>query len=396
MPMMTIKPQEELEKELISAIAQFMNTASQNPVIEKALILARNLQILLRKPIKLALGGEFSSGKSTLTKVMLGQHVVKIQASASAMPTVCFKYDKVPGFRLITDNDTREIDDPALLTEDEMRAADRLDVMLNHPFLEMVEIYDTPGTSDPTRDTDQLLAVADQVDFMIWCTNATQAWRESERQMWVNIPEEVKEQSLLIVTHVDLPNVQASIDRLMKRLIQDAGPLFNTIFAVDLLSAVKARSENCVIEDATAWKNSGADAVIDEITAVKKRLHSETLHTVQDALNHEIKDALNLLLSAPQSIEVSKTSFLHHWKDAVHTINEAGHKEPQPYIEMLKGCLAYLKTSTTSANNAQEITERLIEANEELHQAQKAGYPKAVLKQLDWEFEYLAQIKEIS
>lgn len=354
--------------ELNSSISKLADASSEDTNAINAHDLAENLQLKLSEPLKVALGGEFSSGKSTLTKMLLGEHVVETQAAASAAPTVIFKYSAEPGKVICFDDEKKPFSDFEELSEAELRDANCIEVYLDLSFLEQIEIYDTPGTSDPTRDVDQLVEIADQVDKIIWCTNATQAWRESERRMWENLPEGIKQQSTLVVTHVDLPNVKASLDRLLKRLTKEAENLFRNIIPMDIPSAIEARSPTGEIINESKWGSSGGAACLEAITSIAYEVSSETVNLVENELANIIAPAVEnmTVVADPQ-----ESIFITFWEHRVDEIND----ETDTDIEAAIVAQRYINLLAESERNisedlnvpdtfAEEVRVRLTEARE--------------------------------
>ena len=67
----------------------------------------------------------------------------------------------------------------------------------NRPMLELMEIIDTPGNSDPNMAVETWQRMLEFADAVIWCTNATQAWRQSEAAVWDEMPLELQGARLL-------------------------------------------------------------------------------------------------------------------------------------------------------------------------------------------------------
>jgi tRNA U34 5-carboxymethylaminomethyl modifying GTPase MnmE/TrmE len=386
--------------ELRDSIGKLSDASSEDTNAIDARILAENLHSKLSEPLKIALGGEFSSGKSTLTKMLLGEHVVETQAAANAAPTVIFKYSSEPGSFICFDDKKKQIPDFEALTESELRDANCIEIHLDLPFLKHFEIYDTPGTSDPTRDVDQLVEIADQVDKIIWCTNATQAWRESERRMWANLPNEIKQQSTLVVTHVDLPNVKASLDRLLKRLTKEAGPLFREIIPMDIPSAIDARAPSGEILDESEWASSGGAACLEAITHIADEVSSEAVKLVAQNLADTIGPAIeNMVVAA----EPQENTFIAFWDRWVSEINDEANTDIEPafvaqrYINLLAESERNISEDKTIPETfAEEVRSRLAEARDflklefrncETHKRTKLA--RQVIDQLNLEINHL-------
>ena len=383
----------------------------------------------LQAPIRVAIGGEFSSGKSSLVKMMLGAHVVTPGAAASAVPTVRFHYMPSLSIRLRKDDESLEITADTKLPRAELLQYDRMDVGIDLPLLKALEIYDTPGTSDPNRTEDQIQHVASQVDFVIWCTNATQAWRQSERKLFLGLDEAVRQRSLLVVTHVDLPRVKASLGRLMARLEKEAGPLFHAVIPMDVLGATQSRDAAGQIREPASWRESGGEkffaAMHDVIESVRTPWaeaaeafligndlgRDENTDSIPASVETQEPDPVAPAMEAGPTEEPAAsstaTSLAQLWAErygefrAVMDWPEPTHDdEVRTYVlDLLRsfGAVEVAGHSSESVIEA-EINARLDEAAEYLEAAQAqtlpdgfTPYAKAALAQLDWEFEQLAK-----
>jgi len=385
--------QSELERKVSDAIVKLGRADPKNKSVAKAYGAAQDLHTLLTRPIKVAVGGEFSSGKSTFVKMLLGQHVVDMQASASAMPTVNFLYGAETTYRAIGAKSNRDVTDINELSEDDLRELECLEVMLDVPFLKRFEIFDTPGTADPSRSIDQFLTVVNQADFVIWCTNATQAWRESERRMWENLPFELKQRSLLVVTHVDLPSIKSSLNRLLKRLKKETASLFKKIIAMEQLAASSARDEHGKVIDQAVWEASGGAGCLEAMAAISAEIRA-------DVFENAAYDLENKIMPVVANIEAGATKFLSYWtegltnaKSKLHDVDNA--EVALGHLKLLEGALKFLDGSSKS-KEAKKITAHLEEARDFIgnillqeNTDENTQESRAVIDQLDWEFKHL-------
>jgi hypothetical protein len=105
-------------------------------------------------------------------------------------------------------------------------------------------------------------AILPQADAVIWCTPATQAWRQSEAAIWDEVDPDVQERSVLLVTRIDKVLSDTDRARLMKRMRRETTGTFRDIFAADLLSATRD------LEAAAGAAGTGTQAVQAAIEAL--------------------------------------------------------------------------------------------------------------------------------
>lgn len=373
---------QEAQVRLMSALQKLSDEPSSDPNVIKRM---SALNIRLAKPVKMALAGEFSSGKTTLARMLLGRDYVTTKAAASAMPTVLFQYGKHEKLTLVTGKKWRGINRVDDLSEDEMRAANFLSITVDLPLLKRIEVFDTPGTSDPSRSVNQIEQIAKNVDFAIWCTNATQAWRQSEVAMWDEMPEVLRKRSVLLVTHVDLPKVKQSLPRLMARMHKEAGPHFGKVLAIDLLSAITSRLDASFINDPVKWTESGGEACFAAINEVADAIKRQQLEEVEELFKDEA--VVQMLARIPDKTE--PVAFIDLWSKNVGNINSTNAED---HLKVLSGIKdGQLGTWKETGEAKSEIQARLHEAVVFLHDADLASdsgleLVKGVIAQLDWEF----------
>lgn len=126
-------------------------------------------------------------------------------------------------------------------------------LFLKADILELCDLIDMPGISDPNMSADVWRGLIDEADCVVWCTHATQAWRQSEAAVWDDIRGATRGENLLLVSQIDKLASERDRTRVMARLEKEAGDLFGAIHPVSLLDALGAG------DDFDAWQASGAD-----------------------------------------------------------------------------------------------------------------------------------------
>jgi len=116
-----------------------------------------------------------------------------------------------------------------------------------------------PGISDPNMQSDVWRAVIGEADHVIWCTHATQAWRQSEAATWESLPQELRAKSLLLLTRFDKLLTPRDRDRVMGRVRRETRGLFHKVFPVSLTQALSAG------EDSQIWDQSGAEPFVKSL-----------------------------------------------------------------------------------------------------------------------------------
>ncbi len=206
-----------------------------------------------RRP-RVALMGEFSAGKSTLSNLLIGRPALPVNVTATQLPPVWMSYGNEPSYSVGLDGQEYEVDDKfSGVTVHDTRY---VQIYLESKFLKNCDLIDMPGISDPNMDAEVWQRVIGEADIVIWCSHATQAWRQSEAAVWSTLPPELYNKSLLLLTRMDRILSERDRVRVVKRVQSETQGLFRQVLPVSLIQAVEARG------DQEAWVSSGADDLV--------------------------------------------------------------------------------------------------------------------------------------
>lgn len=269
----------------------------------RALSVTRALKVMehyLRRPLRLAIMGEHNSGKSSLINLLLREKVVpagafaggKAQLVLRAGPDTALYLIAADGARTrltsralaqISSPDIRPSaantsiiynamdpdkapprDDrqgltllPGALRPSADGTAKLIEIVLPHPVLRRVELLEARAFP---KERGVLRGAFRPVDAAIWCTLATQAWKETERQSWKRSPAPLRRNAILLVTYKDAIRNAADEKKIVTRLRRDAGAMFPQIEVVSLRHALETLSADGTITDRARWEETGAAA----------------------------------------------------------------------------------------------------------------------------------------
>ncbi len=217
---------------------------------------------------RVAVVGEFNSGKSSLANVLLGGAVLPTGYRVRSPFPVLINYAAKPSlaFELL---DRRRIatewEGVATASAQNVR---RLRLGLPIDQLKAFRLIDTPGgaTGDDALD-ERAFNACRRADVAVWCTPAVQAWKGSERLAWLALPKRLRLRSILAVTYKDAIASASDIDRLGARLRAEAGPYFSRIVMIACADALRALPLADRARDKTLWHASGGAAVAAALRA---------------------------------------------------------------------------------------------------------------------------------
>jgi hypothetical protein len=104
--------------------------------------------------------------------------------------------------------------------------------------------------------------VIGKADGVIWCTHATQAWRQSEAAFWEEMPESLRRHAVLLLTRMDKILDPRDRKRVMARVAAETGDAFRSIHPVSL---TRARTST---DTAESGLDAATDAILDIVTAL--------------------------------------------------------------------------------------------------------------------------------
>jgi hypothetical protein len=217
-----------------------------------------------RKP-RIALMGEFSAGKSTLANLMIGSEPLPMQVIATQLPPVWISYGD--GEPLRVDLDGTET--PCALDEMSdcpLESTAYIRIYCDEDILHLCDLIDMPGISDPNMSSEVWERMLPHCDGVIWCSHATQAWRQSEAAVWDSMPAELQKNSILLLTRSDMLLTEKDRSRVMRRVMQETEGLFSACLMISLLEARDAE------DDPDLWTKSGAEPFVTHFLDVLHRL----------------------------------------------------------------------------------------------------------------------------
>lgn len=217
-----------------------------------------------RKP-RIALMGEFSAGKSTLSNLLMGARPLPEKVTATRLSPVWISYGNDAPYRVDVDGSTEPVSLDRLqdIPVEETRV---IRLFVEADILEVCDLIDFPGISDPNMSSAVWERMLPEVDCVIWCTHATQAWRQSEAAVWETMPDAVRENSILLITRFDKLTTDRDRQRVLKRVMRETEGMFGGTFPVSLLQAIQAG------EDYELWDASGAGPFVAHMIDVIEKL----------------------------------------------------------------------------------------------------------------------------
>ncbi|WP_227268605.1 dynamin family protein [Roseobacter weihaiensis] len=214
---------------------------------------------------RIALMGEFSAGKSTLANLMIGTDPLPVQVVATQLPPVWISYGSGPS--VIVDLEGNET--PCDLDAWQGYAPEDIAFIRfyrEEEILKRCDIIDMPGISDPNMSGEVWQRIMPLADGVLWCSPSTQAWRQSEAAVWDSVEDDVKANSLLVLTRSDMLLTEKDKAKVLRRVTTQAGALFSGVVMMSLLQA------GAVEDDEALWEESGAERFVTAFLTLIERI----------------------------------------------------------------------------------------------------------------------------
>jgi small GTP-binding protein len=250
-------------KEYLEAKKRLTTTSSSNPLlglirktrqainIEEASMKAAfdMLERRAEEPMKVAITGQFSSGKSTFLNALLSKDILPTGITPVTSKVNYIRYGN--SFQLqVHYNDGREafygVENIASFIDQRKSMEDvkYLTLYAPLPLLKEVVFVDTPGlNSQAQSDTKTTQNVLKEVDGIIWLTLIDNAGKQSEVEVLRTYMDAYDSKSLCVLNQKDKFSDE-DVQKTVKYINDSLGGFFAKVVAISAKQALKARSQS--------------------------------------------------------------------------------------------------------------------------------------------------------
>jgi len=248
----------QISDELFATCRRLAAGASCDGSVASVARFVGRLGMRLARPPRIALLGEFNTGKSTLANVLMGSGVLPTSVHANTRFPVRLHYADVPALEVELSDRSRHPMSLAEVDALQRGEARLLHVGLPVTRLKKFELIDTPGLASGQSGLDDMsLEACARCHIAIWCTMSTQAWKATEKVVWRSLPKRLQSEGILVVTHKDAVRAVRDRERLAARLDAEARPHFRSLAMVAAADAERALGNGAGATQSEEWSESG-------------------------------------------------------------------------------------------------------------------------------------------
>ncbi len=265
-------------QELIAAESALSKAAVAYPALQRPSRAFGRIARAANRPLRIGILGESNSGKSSLANLLVGVSTLPALPVANTRLPTLLMYARAPFVVGLYETGERV----ALSASERYPQGilKRLEVGLPSNLLRSVEILDFPGAANVLLPISRQDPAAYGIDAAIWTTAATQAWRESERAHWLELPRAIRSRGLLAVTFCDMIAGDQDLKRLRARLENSASPHFRGISFVapgEEDPAAAASRNGALFEQIEYLAYEFTAARLEKATAIARRVAKNAL-----------------------------------------------------------------------------------------------------------------------
>jgi hypothetical protein len=205
------------------------------------------LQVLVSAQPRVILVGESNVGKTSIANLLLDQAVLPDSVVANTRRPVLLHHSAKIGIVGVVPRGRIDLISGHADATD-IADVERLEVGLPSARLVKFDLIDTPGIT-ATRELEPLELRPS--DVLLWCTIATQAWKASERALWLSLPARHRRLAILVATHRDGLRGEEDVSKVTGRLAIETEGCFRAIVFVGAAAdddAAETRAGSSILE----------------------------------------------------------------------------------------------------------------------------------------------------
>lgn len=276
-----------------------------SPSVHLAHVLDK-LEVRVKEPMKVAITGQFSSGKSTFLNALLAKNILPTGITPVTSKVNYIRYGDELKIRVKYKDGRDEYHDIQSISSftDQRKAASDIDYLTLYSPLNMLKdivFVDTPGLNSSSHsDTATTIKVLQEVDGIIWLTLIDNAGKMSETKILQKYLKQYKNKSLCVLNQKDKFSAQ-DIEKSVSYVKETFSKYFSEVVPISAKQALKSRSSDKIVlmnealEDFTKALHVELEKNIhDDNSALVAKQYSSYKKKIEEIANSDLSKNLEL------------------------------------------------------------------------------------------------------
>ena len=251
------------------------------------------LEVRAKEPMKVAVTGQFSSGKSTFLNALLSRNILPTGITPVTSKVNYIRYGDELNIRVHYRDgrdEYRSVEEIARFTDQRGEVEDIEHLTLYAPLemLRDITFVDTPGlNSQDSRDTTTTQRVLNEVDGIIWLSLIDNAGKMSEAETLQKYLDRYRDKSLCVLNQKDKFSPE-QVEQTTEHIRQSFSAFFSEVIPISARQALDARSHDKAL--------LMEEALDHFFSTLSEKIASDTIETV-DPLYQEYRSSVSQILS---------------------------------------------------------------------------------------------------
>ncbi len=276
-----------------------------------------SLHVRAKEPMKVAITGQFSSGKSTFLNALLSKNILPTGITPVTSKVNYIKYGdelKIKIKYVDGREEFQSVEHIAKFTDQrgEVEEIEYLTLYVPLELLKEIEFVDTPGlNSQAITDTTTTQKVLKEVDGIIWLSLIDNAGKLSEAKVLEEYLNEYQSKSLCVLNQKDKFSKE-QVTQTTNYVKKSFSKFFSEVIPISAKQALDSRSHD---------KQVLIDEELEEfLNGLKKVIKSNTLKDINSAYSSYQKDVESILNSdLNKNLELQKESNIEAVLDFINS-----------------------------------------------------------------------------
>lgn len=282
-------PGNRVQSELEQAVQSGLLAASDHDT-------AKMLLERLQKPVRLAVMGLPSSGKSRLLNLLVGFDVIP---DGVHLPTLEIAYgDTEQAVCTLPDGSKKQLNS---IDADTIAGLSPVfvEVQMPLPALRKISVLEVVAPDDTNAMHRSSQWAAKRTDIALWCTRG---FTEPEQRVWSAMPDIIKDHAFCMVTHGDFLQAQGLYQAAVGAITTAARDEFTAVLPIATNEAIAARRADGAV-DKNAMRESGGSALISAVLKQVERGRQSAVDSAEFLLYQNADLLASPKDPAPQMVE---------------------------------------------------------------------------------------------